>query len=151
MKNRGFEVVSSYKDLGINIPTRKTAKSAGYDIESGIDTVISAGKTVLIPTGLKAYMQADEVLYIYIRSSVAVEKNIMLTNYVGVIDADYYGNEENEGHIFISLTNNSDRAVTISKGERIAQGIFQKYLMVDGDSEKIGAKRTGGFGSTGTN
>lgn len=149
MRERGFEIVSAWRDLGIKLPTRKTARSAGYDIEAGIDVVLAPGQTALVPTGLKAYMQPGEVLYIYIRSSIAVKKGLALSNAVGVIDADYYNNVDNEGHIYIALTNYGDRAVTLAKGERIAQGIFQKYLTVDGDTAGEGAERAGGFGSTG--
>ena len=46
------------------------------------------------------------------------------------------------------LYNFGDEAVTIKKGERIAQGIFTKYLSIDNDYTNI--KRLGGFGSTGS-
>lgn len=149
MRERGFEIVSAWRGLGIKLPARKTARSAGYDIEAGIDVVLAPGQTALVPTGVKAYMLPDEVLYIYIRSSIAVKKGLALSNAVGVIDADYYNNADNEGHIYIALTNYGERAVTLAKGERIAQGIFQKYLTVDGDAAGDGAERAGGFGSTG--
>ena len=96
-----------------------------------------------MPTGVKAYMQENEVLLVYIRSSAAFKKHLMLMNGVGVIDADYYGNAENEGHILIPIFNYG------AAGERIAQGIFTTYLTVDGDAAGHGAARTGGFGSTG--
>ena len=95
-------------------------------------------------------MQPDEVLLIYIRSSAALKKHLMLMNSVGVIDADYYGNAENEGHIYIPLYNYGKEPVRIAAGERIAQGIFTHYLTVDGDTAGSGAVRAGGFGSTGS-
>ena len=94
-------------------------------------------------------MQPDEVLLIYIRSSTALKKRLMLMNSVGVIDADYYGNAENEGHIYIPLYNYGKESVHIAAGERIAQGIFTHYLTVDGDAAGRGTVRAGGFGSTG--
>ena len=105
MKTRRFEIVSVYRTAGIHLPERKTGASTGYDFAAAETVEISAGASALIPTGVKAYMQPDEVLLIYIRSSAALKKHLMLMNSVGVIDADYYGNAENEGHIYIPLYN----------------------------------------------
>lgn len=149
MKLRGFEVVSSWQDKNIQLPMRKTASSAGYDIEAAADCTIPAGETYLVPTGLKAYMGPNEVLTLHIRSSMAIKHNLMCVNNVGIIDADYYNNEDNEGHILVALWNRSDEDFVIKKGERIAQGIFLQYLTADGDEAGLGARRQGGFGSTG--
>ena len=149
MKTRGFEVVSMYKTAGIYLPERKTGASTGYDFAAAEEVVIPSGASALVPTGIKAYMQPSEVLLVYIRSSTAIKKHLMLMNSVGVIDADYYGNAENEGHIYIPLYNYGGEAVRIAAGERIAQGIFTHYLTVDGDTAGNGNARTGGFGSTG--
>ena len=147
MRSRGFEVVSSWEKEGIRIPVRKTASSAGYDIESGRDMDILPGKVTLIPTGLKAYMGEDEYLAIYIRSSMAIKHGLILINSTGIIDADYYNNEDNEGHIMIALLNYGKETVSLEKGERVAQGIFSKYLITN-DDDATGI-RTGGIGSTG--
>ena len=147
MRNRGFEIVSDFKDKHINLPTRKTSKSAGYDIEAAEDKIIKAGQMAVIATGLKAYMQDDEYLGIHIRSSLAFKKNLNLVNSQGVIDADYYNNEDNEGHIMIAFYNPTEEAVTLQKGERVAQGIFCKYLTT-ADDDAIGIRK-GGMGSTG--
>ena len=149
MKIRGFEFVTGWSDENIHLPERKTAASAGYDIEAGKDVVIAPGEYVMVPTGIKAYMQPDEVLAVHIRSSLGVRKQLVLTNSVGIIDADYYNNEDNEGHIYIALWNCGQQMVSIQKGERIAQGIFQKYLTADSDKAGTGVIRQGGFGSTG--
>lgn len=144
---RGFEIVEAWKNKEISLPMRKTVSSAGYDIESAIDVELEPGKVKIIPTGLKAYMDNDEYLSIHIRSSMAIKKGIVLMNSTGIIDSDYYNNPENEGHIMIALYNTGESAFCISKGERIAQGIFQKYLKTENDiSENT---RKGGFGSTG--
>ena len=103
----------------------------------------------MVPTGVKAYMKPDEVLYIHIRSSLAVKRQLVLMNSVGVVDADYYNNPDNEGHIFIALWNRGKEAVTLKAGERLAQGVFMKYLLADGDTAGKGQDRQGGFGSTG--
>ena len=149
MKTRGFEIVSMYRAAGIYLPERKTGASTGYDFAAAETMGIASGECALVPTGVKAYMQPDEVLLIYIRSGTALKKHLMLMNSVGVIDADYYGNAENEGHIYIPLYNYGKEPIRIAAGERIAQGIFTHYLTVDGDTAGRGGKRTGGFGSTG--
>lgn len=147
MRNRGFEVISSFRDKNINMPVRKTAHSAGYDIEAAESASVEPGALALIATGLKAYMQADEYLGIHIRSSLGIKQQLLLANSQGVIDADYYNNSDNEGHIIIALRNMGDRTVTINKGDRIAQGIFYQYLTADEDFAE--GTRSGGFGSTG--
>ena len=148
-KQRGFEVISEWQGKNINLPERKTACSAGYDLEAAKTVVIEPNQVVFVPTGLKAYMQPDEVLHIHIRSSLGCKRNLMLANNVGVVDADYYDNEANEGHILLALWNYGTEAVTLNKGERLAQGVFVKYQVADGDAIGVGAKRAGGFGSTG--
>ena len=149
MKTRGFEKVARYMDVEFPMPERKTQFSAGYDISAAEEVVLEPGKLVLVPTGVKAYMQTGEFLGLHIRSSMAVKKHLMLVNNVGIIDADYYNNADNEGHIMVALMNMGTEAVTIPQGERIAQGIFYNYLTVDDDDKVAKAVRAGGFGSTG--
>lgn len=148
-RQRGFELVAAFLDKGINLPKRKTGSSAGYDIEAAEETILYPHKVILVPTGLKAYMQPDEYLGIHVRSSIAVKHSISCINSQGIIDADYYNNPDNEGHIMVPLINHGNEPMTIAKGMRIAQGIFYKYLTVDADAAGIGAGRKGGFGSTG--
>lgn len=147
--NRGFEVITEYKEKEINLPQRKTARSAGYDIAAAEDIVLKPHEVTLVPTGLKAYMQDDEYLGIHVRSGFSIKKKISCVNGQGIIDADYYNNPENEGHIMVPLINHSQYSVAVEKGMRIAQGIFYKYLTADGDNAGFGAERTGGMGSTG--
>ncbi len=149
MKTRGFDVVRSWQNKGISLPVRKTAASAGYDFEAGESVTIRPDEQVMVPTGIKAYMQPDEVLTIHIRSSMAVKHQLVLVNSVGIIDADYYDNPDNEGHIYIALWNRGSEPFAIRKGDRIAQGIFGRYLVADDDAVGQGAERQGGFGSTG--
>ena len=148
MRNRGFEVCKGFEDKDITLPVRKTKYSAGYDIECAEDTVVPAKKDVptFIPTGVKAYMGEDEVLYLYNRSSNPKKKGLVLANSVGVIDKDYYGNPDNDGHIMFAFYNVKDEDITIKKGEAIGQGVFMKYLITDDDSAS--GTRKGGFGST---
>ena len=132
------------------LPTRKTTSSAGYDIASLIDYELSPNECVTIPTGIKSTFNSDEVLLIFIRSSLGFKYNIRLVNQVGVIDSDYYNNMSNEGHIMIRIKNEGNENFKINIGDRIAQGIFVKYEVVDNEN-KIDNIRTGGFGSTNKN
>ena len=138
-KVRKFEVAKGFEDKGINLPVRKTKYSAGYDIEATEDVIVPSFKKgmnpTLVKTGIKAYMQDDEVL--------------ILANSIGVIDKDYYGNPDNDGHIMFAFYNIKDEDVEIKKGDCIGQGIFQKYLVTDDDIAT--GERLGGFGSTSKN
>ncbi len=150
MRERGFEVAKGYEDLDIHMPVRKTKKSAGYDVEAACDTVIppftSGCKPTLIHTGLKAYCKDDEWFMLANRSSNPGKKHLVLANGIGVIDADYYGNVDNDGEFMFAYFNMSDNDVVIKKGEVIGQVVFQKFLIVDNDSAE--GERNGGFGST---
>ena len=150
MKNRGFEIAKGWEDKDINLPVRKTAHSAGYDFEAAEDVLIPSFKKgmapTLVATGIKSYMMDDEVLYLYNRSSNPKKKGLILANSVGVIDKDYYGNPDNDGHIMFAFFNCKDEDITIKKGEAIGQGVFMKYLVVDDDNAS--GSRKGGFGST---
>lgn len=130
-----------------NLPKRSTKYSAGYDFEVLFDFILKPGEVKKIPLGIKAEMNEEEVLLIIIRSSLGTKYNLRLCNQVGVIDCDYYNNEENEGHIMITIKNEGTIEKEFRRGERICQGIFTKFLTVD-DEEKIEKERTGGFGST---
>ncbi|MCI8411690.1 MAG: dUTP diphosphatase [Clostridia bacterium] len=149
-KLRGFEVAKGFEDKEINLPVRKTKYSAGYDIEAAEDIVIPSFKKgtnpTLIKTGLKAYMQDDEMLLLYNRSSNPKKKGLILSNSVGVVDKDYYGNPDNDGHIMFAFYNIKNEDIEIKKGEAIGQAIFQKYLVADNDNAE--GERIGGFGST---
>jgi len=149
-RKRGFEIAKGFEDAGINLPVRSTKNSAGYDIEAAEDVTIPAfklgQKPVLVKTGLKAYMQSDEVLILANRSSNPGKKGLILANSIGVVDSDYYGNPDNDGHIMFAFFNFKEEDIEIKKGERIGQGMFQKYLVTDNDMP--GGERTGGFGST---
>lgn len=149
-KVRGFEIAKGFEDKGINLPVRKTKYSAGYDVEAAEDCVIPSfkkgNKPTLVKTGIKAYMADDEVLILANRSSNPGKKGLILANSIGVIDKDYYGNPDNDGHIMFAFYNIKEEDVEIKKGDAIGQAIFQKYLVTDDDIAT--GERTGGFGST---
>ncbi len=149
-RTRGFEIAKGFEDKGINLPVRKTKCSAGYDIEAAEDVVIPAFKPgmkpTLVKTGLKAYMMEDEMLCLYNRSSNPGKKGLVMANSVGIIDADYYENPDNDGHFMFAFINIKDEDTVIKKGDCVGQAIFQKFLVTDNDNAD--GERLGGFGST---
>lgn len=174
---RGFEIVSTKQEQGLQLPQRQTAQAAGYDFAAAEDFTLpsiwkgnflkvlwklheqqkltatdfqdadACLKPYLVPTGIKAYMQEGEFLLLANRSSGPLKRWLILPNGIGIVDADYYNNEGNEGEIFFQLVNYGLRDYHIKKGERIGQGIFMPYLLADGEQTPL-AQRTGGFGST---
>lgn len=176
---RGFEIVSKYQDQNLTLPYRTTVNAAGYDFESAVNMTIPSIwkldflkvlwaikhekkrqpekldrarqtlKPFLIPTGIKAYMQPNEVLIIANRSSNPLKRGLAIPNGIGVIDADYYNNSGNEGEIFVQILNFGISDIKIQKGERIAQGIFMPYLLADQENRTKKQTRQGGFGSSG--
>ena len=149
-RKRGFEIAKGFENSNINLPVRSTKNSAGYDVEAAEDCIIPAfkpgRKPTLVKTGIKAYMESDEVLILANRSSNPGKKGLILANSIGVVDSDYYENPDNDGHIMYAFFNFKAEDVEIKKGERIGQAIFQKYLVTDNDIAQ--GERTGGFGST---
>lgn len=149
-RKRGFEIAKGFENSNINLPKRSTKNSAGYDVEAAEDCIIPAfklgQKPTLVKTGIKAYMEPDEVLILANRSSNPGKKGLILSNSIGVVDSDYYGNPDNDGHIMFAFYNFKEEDIEIKKGERIGQAIFQKYLVADDDTSE--GERTGGFGST---
>lgn len=149
MSLRGFELIAQYKNSDFPLPVRKTKYSAGYDLAAIEDVRLLPATTTLIPTGVKVYMMDDEYFGIHIRSGLSIKNNLSLINGQGIIDADYYNNTDNEGHIMIAMYNHNSEAIVLTKGTRIAQGIFYKYLVAETDDTHVFSARTGGFGSTG--
>ena len=117
-KIRGFEVAKGFEDKKINLPERKTKYSAGYDIEAAEDVIIPSFKKginpTLVKTGIKVYMPDDEVVLLYNRSSNPKKKGLIMANSVGVIDKDYYGNPDNDGHIMFAFYNIKEEDITTS-------------------------------------
>ena len=150
-KQRGFEEVPAQfikvEETTI-LPVRGDSKSAGYDLYLKKTLKSEPNEYPIFWPDLFAYMQDDEVLSIHVRSSIGVKKGLMLKNVTGIIDSSYYANPGNYGNIGICLYNNSNEPQTIECHDRIAQGIFQKYLIVDEDNA-LHEVRFGGFGSSG--
>ena len=166
-----FEIIDSYPDA--KLPERATAGAAGYDFYVAEDTLVPSylkmfknvdttsalclgevayltktleTKPTLVPTGVKCKLDNGTFLQLSVRSSCPLKYWLILANGVGIIDSDYYGNEDNDGHIFFQLINLSPFDIKLQKGDRIGQGIIMPYMITDDDS--AAACRTGGFGST---
>ena len=146
---RYFEVVKDElrknPNVNIQLPTRATEHSAGYDFYSPVDITIQPNETVMIWTDVKAHMYYDNALFIIPRSSMG-KQPIMIANTIGLIDSDYCGNESNDGNIGFRLLNLGNTPYEIKIGDRIGQGVFIKYGTVKDDSAT--GIRAGGFGST---
>lgn len=139
------DIKAMYDD--IKKPRRATTGSAGYDFYTPFSFELAPNETIKIPTGIRAWMEDNWVLSIYPRSGLGFKFRMQLNNTVGIIDSDYY-NSDNEGHIFIKITNDTNEGKTISveKGAGFAQGIFTEFgITIDDDTDGV---RNGGFGST---
>lgn len=139
------EIKKMYED--IKLPVRATAGSAGYDIFAPFGFSLAPSETIKIPTGIRCEIDEGWVLKIYPRSGLGFKFRLQLNNTVGIIDSDYFYSD-NEGHIFIKITNdsNENKTVEVKKGTGFAQGIFVEYgITVDDNATGI---RNGGFGST---
>ena len=134
--NQNHSLYENYK-----LPVRNSNGAAGYDIYLLKDLEIKPNEIVKIPTGIKACFNQDEVLLLIVRSSTGFKYNIRLVNQVGVIDSDYYNNDDNEGHIFIKVQNESDNILRFNAGYALVQGMFMKFLTTD-DDQNLNNKRT---------
>ena len=172
-----FEKVSRFADVDINLPQRKTADSAGYDMEVAEDIVVPSffklfaalqdeydistvfnldnlamvtkrlkTKPTLVSTGMKCQLDPGTYLELSVRSSCPLKYWLILANSVGIIDADYYNNPDNEGEIFFQMINLSPYDIQLKKGDIIGQGIIKPYLTIENDNAS--GQRMGGFGST---
>lgn len=154
VKDLGDHILSSKaKDLyeGIMLPRRATKDSAGYDFFAPFSFTLGPGKSIRIPTGIRARIDEGWVLQIFPRSGLGFKYRVQLDNTVGIIDGDYF-NTDNEGHIMIKITNDSKSGsmccdtVCVEAGTGFAQGIFHEYRITEDDDAD--EARTGGFGST---
>lgn len=143
----GEKAQAKQKYEELKLPKRATKGSAGYDFYSPLEVILRPGETIKIPTGIRAFMRADYVLMLFPRSGLGFKFRLQLNNTVGIIDSDYYYSD-NEGHIFIKITNdsNEERVLTLTEGMGFAQGIFLPFGITEEDD--VTEVRNGGFGST---
>lgn len=131
----------------VKLPTRATKHSAGYDFFAPFEFRLPPGETITIPTCVRVKLDNDKFLAIVPRSGLGFKYRIQLDNTIGIIDADYYYSD-NEGHIYIKITNDgkSGKILNVKQGEAFAQGIILKYYTTEDDCTT--RHRNGGFGST---
>ena len=171
-----FEKVSRFNEIDLPLPVRKTAESAGYDFVVAEDVIIppyaemsekmwanrpayvpslneaaaiikeAKAKVTLVSTGMKCQLDEGTYLELSVRSSCPLKHWLILGNAVGIIDADYYNNPDNEGEIFFQIINLAPFAIQLKRGDAIGQGIIKPYLTTEDDAAT--GERTGGFGST---
>lgn len=144
-KDFQYSITEIKKNL--KLPQRATKNSAGYDFFAPFGFELKPKESILIPTGIKVKINANYFLMLVVRSSYGFKYQVQLDNTIGIIDADYYNNESNEGHIFVKLTNNSlDKTLKVNPLDAFVQGIFLKYGITCDDNTV--AERVGGLGST---
>ena len=144
----GIYSEDTYND--IQLPKRATKGSMGYDFFAPASISIAPGGSIVIDTGIKCQLDDDKGLFIFPKSGLGFKHKVHLANTVGIIDADYYNNPGNEGHIKIKLCNGGDRMLKIAKGEPFVQGIIMQWFTVQ-ETETFEIERAGGFGSTAVN
>ena len=144
-----FEKVKRMEE-DIKLPERSTLNSAGYDFFAIEDIIFNPKTITRVFTGVKCELMPNQVLILANRSSNPSKKGLVLLNGIGVIDADYYGNPDNDGEIAFEFYNMLDEVVEIKKGEKLGQGLILKFDKVEDDYTSDPYKtRSGGFGSTG--
>ena len=140
------EVINIYNN--IQLPTRATSGSAGYDFKSPIAFTLKPGKTIKIPTGIRVKIDDGWVLKCYPRSGLGFKYMMRMSNTIPIIDSDYY-NSNNEGHIFFKISNEGANVISINSSDKIIQGVFVAYGITHNDC--VHKTRNGGFGSTDEN
>ena len=129
----------------IKLPKRATAGSAGYDFYAPYAFTLNPNETIKIPTGIRVQIENGYYLGLFPRSSLGFKYRMHLNNTVGIIDSDYYYSD-NEGHIFIKISNGSDKTIQVAQHNGVVQGIFMPFMITyDDDATSV---RNGGFGST---
>lgn len=146
------EIKQMYEELPY--PCRSTIHAGGYDFFAPYDFVLKPGETIVVPTGFRVHMNDDEIFNLFIRSGTGFKYNVRLSNQIGIVDADYYGNSKNEGHMFASFTNHGtkdwvNKSIGLKREEKakMVQGVFMPYYLTK-DDECLNIVRNGGFGST---
>ncbi len=135
-------------DPTLPLPKYESAGAVGFDLITRETTVVEAGKIALIPGNVIVKVPVGYMLLIIPRSSLPRKKGLICPHSIGVIDQDYHGEKD---ELLVQVQNVTDKAVTVERGERIAQGVFVKIEKAEFEEvEGHGAETRGGFGSTGT-
>jgi len=130
----------------VPLPSYQTAGAAGFDLAASADLVVPPGEIRLVPTGLVIEVPAGHFLGIFARSSTPLKRGLIVANGVGVLDSDYCGPED---EVRIQVMNVTQAPVSISRGDRLAQGVILSFVRADWREENASRPSRGGFGSTG--
>lgn len=128
------------------LPRRMTKNSCGYDFHIPFNLTLRPDQEITVPTGIKISLDNDKKLSIYPRSGLGFKFYVRLANTVGLIDADYYNNEDNEGHILVKLRMEGHSEMKLNQFDRFCQGTIDKYYITEDDDTN--EERTGGLGHT---
>lgn len=141
-------IMDAYEN--IRLPQRKTAQAAGYDFFTPIGFALHPKHKIMIPTGIKIYFnEAESKVYhlsLYVRSSIGIKKDVVLSNGTGIIDGDYYGNPDNDGDMLMAFYNRGNNYIRFEAGDRLMQGVVELHGRIEGDD--VQEQRRGGVGST---
>ena len=131
----------------MDLPRYATTGAAGFDLAASADVVVQPGRTALIPTGLVIEVPEGMFLALFARSSTPLKRGLMVANGVGVVDSDYCGATD---EVKIPVLNITAAPVTVTAGDRIAQGILLPVTRVEWEETVVPERDPrGGFGSTG--
>jgi dUTP pyrophosphatase len=130
----------------VPLPSYQTAGAAGFDLAASADLVVPPGEIRLVPTGLVIEVPAGHFLGIFARSSTPLKRGLIVANGVGVLDSDYCGPED---EVRIQVMNVTETPVSISRGDRLAQGLILSFVRADWREADASRPSRGGFGSTG--
>lgn len=154
IKHNFMEDNVTYIDYNdIQIPTRATIGSAGYDCRLTRDIILNPGESVVIPTFIRAKIGIGWMLLALPKSGLGFKYKLRLANTIGLIDSDYQytvsDDNTNEGHIMIKLVNEGDKVINLSANSKFCQLVFAQYGVVDNEKYEDLEMRNGGIGSTG--
>jgi dUTP pyrophosphatase len=131
------------------LPARSTTHASGLDLRACVagPIVIEPGRRTLVPTGFAIALPPGWEAQVRPRSGLAASQGVTLLNTPGTIDADY------RGEILVLAINHGDKAVTIQRGDRIAQIVLARVPSValrEVEDLPPTARGSGGFGHTGS-
>ncbi|TMD59697.1 MAG: dUTP diphosphatase [Chloroflexi bacterium] len=144
--SQSLEVTIKRIDTSLPLPTYATAGSVAFDLLCREDTEIDPDTLGLVPANVIVQTPPGYMLLVSLRSSTPRRKGLLIPHGVGIIDQDYCGDGD---EIMLQVYNFLDEAVTVQRGERIAQGIFVPIMQVNWNEVDEVGKGRGGFGSTG--
>jgi dUTP pyrophosphatase len=133
-------------DAALPVPAYARPDDAGLDLYAAEAVTLAPGARALVPTGIALAIPPGFAGFVLPRSGLALRHGVTLLNTPGLIDAGY------RGEVKILLVNHGQTAVSLARGDRIAQLVVQRVERVALDPVAElpdSARGAGGFGSTG--